>query len=82
MINEEDMVIVKAEMPVAESFGLADELRSSTQGQSLLGNTVQPMGASSRIHASGNNSPNTQETQRPKSNTAKTRRILRRSLEF
>jgi elongation factor 2 len=35
MINEEDMVIVKAEMPVAESFGLADELRSSTQGRAF-----------------------------------------------
>ncbi|MEM2242963.1 MAG: elongation factor EF-2, partial [Candidatus Bathyarchaeia archaeon] len=28
MVNEEDMVIVKAELPVAESFGIADELRS------------------------------------------------------
>jgi elongation factor 2 len=35
MTNEEDMVIVKAEMPVAESFGLADELRSSTQGRAF-----------------------------------------------
>ncbi|MEM3672870.1 MAG: elongation factor EF-2 [Candidatus Bathyarchaeia archaeon] len=35
MVNEEDMVIVKAEMPVAESFGLADELRSSTQGRAF-----------------------------------------------
>ncbi len=35
MINEEDMVVVKAEMPVAESFGLADELRSSTQGRAF-----------------------------------------------
>lgn len=35
MINEEDMIIVKAEMPVAESFGLADELRSSTQGRAF-----------------------------------------------
>jgi elongation factor 2 len=35
MINEEDMVIVKAEMPVAESFGIADELRSSTQGRAF-----------------------------------------------
>jgi elongation factor 2 len=35
MINEEDMTIVKAEMPVAESFGLADELRSSTQGRAF-----------------------------------------------
>jgi len=35
MANEEDMVIVKAEMPVAESFGIADELRSSTQGRAF-----------------------------------------------
>jgi len=35
MVTEEDMVIVKAEMPVAESFGLADELRSSTQGRAF-----------------------------------------------
>ncbi|MEM2994652.1 MAG: elongation factor EF-2 [Candidatus Bathyarchaeia archaeon] len=35
MINEEDVIIVKAEMPVAESFGLADELRSSTQGRAF-----------------------------------------------
>ncbi len=35
MINEEDMIIVKAEMPVAESFGIADELRSSTQGRAF-----------------------------------------------
>jgi elongation factor 2 len=35
MINEEDMVTVKAEMPVAESFGIADELRSSTQGRAF-----------------------------------------------
>jgi len=35
MVNEEDMVIVKAEMPVADSFGLADELRSSTQGRAF-----------------------------------------------
>ncbi len=35
MINEEDMVVIKAEMPVAESFGLADELRSSTQGRAF-----------------------------------------------
>jgi elongation factor 2 len=35
MVNEEDMVSVKAEMPVAESFGIADELRSSTQGRAF-----------------------------------------------
>ena len=35
MINEEDMIIVKAEMPVAESFGLAEELRSSTEGRAF-----------------------------------------------
>jgi len=35
MPTEEDMVIIKAEMPVAESFGLADELRSSTQGRAF-----------------------------------------------
>jgi elongation factor 2 len=35
MVNEEDMVIVKAEMPVSESFGIADELRSSTQGRAF-----------------------------------------------
>lgn len=35
MINEEEMIIVKAEMPVSESFGLAEELRSSTQGRAF-----------------------------------------------
>ncbi|MCS7096137.1 MAG: elongation factor EF-2 [Candidatus Bathyarchaeota archaeon] len=35
MVNEEDMIIVKAEIPVAESFGIADELRSSTQGRAF-----------------------------------------------
>jgi elongation factor 2 len=35
MPTEEDMVIVKAEMPVSESFGIADELRSSTQGRAF-----------------------------------------------
>ncbi len=35
MANEEDMIIVKAEMPVAESFGLSEELRSSTQGRAF-----------------------------------------------
>jgi elongation factor 2 len=35
MVNEEDIVIVKAELPVAESFGIADELRSSTQGRAF-----------------------------------------------
>jgi elongation factor 2 len=35
MVNEEDLIIVKAEMPVAESFGLAEELRSSTQGRAF-----------------------------------------------
>jgi elongation factor 2 len=35
MVNEEDMVVVKAEMPVSESFGIADELRSSTQGRAF-----------------------------------------------
>ena len=33
--SEEDMMVVKAEIPVAESFGLADELRSSTQGRAF-----------------------------------------------
>jgi elongation factor 2 len=35
MPSEEDMITVKAEMPVAESFGIADELRSSTQGRAF-----------------------------------------------
>jgi len=35
MTTEEDMMTVKAEMPVAESFGIADELRSSTQGRAF-----------------------------------------------
>jgi len=35
MANEDEMMIVKAEMPVAESFGLAEELRSSTQGRAF-----------------------------------------------
>ena len=35
MPQEEDHITVEAEMPVAESFGLADELRSSTQGRAF-----------------------------------------------
>jgi elongation factor 2 len=35
MTNEEEMIVVKAEMPVSESFGLAEELRSSTQGRAF-----------------------------------------------
>ncbi len=35
MSSEEEIMVVKAEMPVAESFGLADELRSSTQGRAF-----------------------------------------------
>jgi elongation factor 2 len=35
MINDEDLIMVKAEMPVSESFGLAEELRSSTQGRAF-----------------------------------------------
>ncbi|WXG45225.1 MAG: elongation factor EF-2 [Candidatus Atabeyarchaeum deiterrae] len=33
--TEEDMMIVKANIPVAESFGLAEELRSSTEGRAF-----------------------------------------------
>ena len=35
MTNDEDMMIVKAELPVAESFGIAEELRSSTEGRAF-----------------------------------------------
>ena len=35
MPSEEDMITVKAEMPVSESFGIADELRGSTSGRAL-----------------------------------------------
>ena len=35
MPAEEEMITVKAEMPVSESFGIADELRSSTQGRAF-----------------------------------------------
>ncbi len=35
MITDEDRITVKAEMPVSESFGIADELRSSTQGRAF-----------------------------------------------
>jgi len=35
MTTDEDLVVVKAEMPVSESFGIADELRSSTQGRAF-----------------------------------------------
>ncbi len=35
MTTEEDLMIVKAEMPVSESFGIAEELRSSTQGRAF-----------------------------------------------
>jgi elongation factor 2 len=35
MPSEDDMITVKAEMPVSESFGIADILRSSTQGRAF-----------------------------------------------
>jgi elongation factor 2 len=35
MPSEEDMITVKAEMPVSESFGIADELRGSTSGRAF-----------------------------------------------
>jgi elongation factor 2 len=35
MTNDEDMMIAKAELPVAESFGIAEELRSSTEGRAF-----------------------------------------------
>ena len=35
MPSEEDMITVKAEMPVSDSFGIAVELRSSTQGRAF-----------------------------------------------
>jgi elongation factor 2 len=35
MPTEDEMITVKAEMPVSESFGIADELRSSTQGRAF-----------------------------------------------
>ena len=35
MSTEEDLLIIKAEMPVAESFGISEELRSSTQGRAF-----------------------------------------------
>jgi elongation factor 2 len=33
--TEEEMMIVKANLPVAESFGLAEELRSATEGRAF-----------------------------------------------
>jgi elongation factor 2 len=35
MVNDEGIITVKAEIPVAESFGISDELRSSTQGRAF-----------------------------------------------
>ena len=35
MPSEEDIITVKAEMPVSESFGISDILRSSTQGRAF-----------------------------------------------
>jgi elongation factor 2 len=35
MPSEEDMITVKAEMPVSESFGIADELRGATSGRAF-----------------------------------------------
>jgi len=35
MPSEDEMITVKAEMPVSESFGIADELRGSTQGRAF-----------------------------------------------
>ncbi|HIJ08210.1 TPA: hypothetical protein HA274_02535 [Candidatus Bathyarchaeota archaeon] len=35
MPQEDEMITVKAEMPVSESFGIADELRGSTQGRAF-----------------------------------------------
>ena len=54
MPSEEDIITVKAEMPVSESFGIADELRGSTSGRAFLGNTVQPLGICSRTDAGRN----------------------------
>jgi elongation factor 2 len=33
--TEEEMMIVKANLPVSESFGLAEELRSATEGRAF-----------------------------------------------
>jgi elongation factor 2 len=35
MPSEDDIITVKAEMPVSESFGIADELRGSTSGRAF-----------------------------------------------
>jgi elongation factor 2 len=35
MPSEEDIITVKAEMPISESFGIADELRGSTSGRAF-----------------------------------------------
>jgi elongation factor 2 len=35
MPSEDDLITVKAEMPVSESFGIADELRGSTEGRAF-----------------------------------------------
>jgi elongation factor 2 len=35
MPSEDDIITVKAEMPISESFGIADILRSSTQGRAF-----------------------------------------------
>jgi elongation factor 2 len=35
MTTEEDLLIIKAEMPVSESFGISEELRGSTQGRAF-----------------------------------------------
>jgi translation elongation factor EF-G len=35
MPSEDDIITVKAEMPISESFGIADELRGSTSGRAF-----------------------------------------------
>jgi elongation factor 2 len=35
MTSDEDMMIIKAELPVSDSFGIAEDLRSATQGRAF-----------------------------------------------
>jgi len=37
MESEEDIAIIKASLPVANSFGLAAEMRSETEGRAIWG---------------------------------------------
>ena len=81
MPSEDDIITVKAEMPVSESFGIADELRGSTSGRAFWATQFSSLGICSRADASRNHKEDSR-TQRITTNSAKGRRILRERIIF